>query len=380
MSPQSHRIQFLDIMRGFAVVVMVIGHSVDSVLSLEVRTSDMFRLYDAVRGFTAPIFLFVAGYAFIVATEKRWAEFHVLGKPVVKRLSKILLLLVIGYALHFPFFSFDKIMHHTTPEEYAQFFQVDVLHCLAVSMFMLQIGVILTQTPRRFAVTVLGVAAGIVIVTPLVWQLHFAPLLSPFFAPYLNGMALSIFPVFPYAAFFFVGSGAGHFFLHARREGKEREFFQRMLKIALVAMAAGFVFDALPWEVYPPHDFWRSSPNFFMIRLGVVVLISAGFFSLRHIPPIISAILVTLGQASLLVYITHLLLVYGSAANDGLMQRVGQVLSYHQAFVVGLAVLLAMIALVYIWNYVRDHYTLLLRFAQAVTASALLFYFFTKPW
>lgn len=380
MHPQFQRIRFLDVMRGFAVVIMVMGHSIDSVLSLDVRTTEVFRLYDAVRGFTGPMFLFVAGYAFAVATEKRWLEFHVPGRAVVKRLAKILLLFVIGYALHFPFFSFDKILHHATPEEYAQFFQVDVLHCLAASMLMLQIGVLLIRTARTFAVTVLLAAAGIVIATPLVWQVQFAPLFSQFVAPYFNGLALTIFPVFPYAGFFFFGTGVGHFYLEARGEGNERLFFQRVIAVACVVMVAGLIFDALPWEIYPPHDFWRSSPNFFMIRLGIVLLITAGFCSLTRIPSMVNTILVTLGQASLLVYIAHLVLVYGSAANDGLMQRIGQVLPFQQAFAVGLIVLLAMIALVYIWNYVRDHHLVVLRFAQAIATSTLLFYFFTKPW
>ncbi len=380
MSMCAHRIKFLDIMRGFAVVLMVMGHSIDSVLSLEVRTSELFRLYDAVRGFTAPLFLFVAGYAFMVATERRWAEFHTLGRPVLKRMSKILLLLVLGYALHFPFFSFAKILHHATPEEYAQFFQVDVLHCLTASMLMLQIGVFCTRSPRTFAIRVLAVATGIVIATPLVWQVNFAPLLSPFLAPYFNGLVLTIFPIFPYAGFFFFGTGIGYFFLEAQREGMERRFFRRLIAYALLAATAGLLFDALPWEVYPPHDFWRCSPDYFMIRLGVVVVITAGFFYLQRIPSLVSNILVTLGQASLLVYITHLLVVYGSAANEGLMQKIGQDLPYPEAFAVGLAVLLAMTALVYLWNYIRGHYLLLLRFAQAAAASTLLFYFFTKPW
>ncbi|HEX9657236.1 MAG TPA: heparan-alpha-glucosaminide N-acetyltransferase domain-containing protein, partial [Bacteroidota bacterium] len=95
----AQRIEFLDFMRGFAVMVMVIGHSVDSVLSAEARTTDFFGIYDFIRGFTAPLFLFVAGFSFLVATEKRWNEYQSFTHPLRKRLRKMLLLLVIGYAL-----------------------------------------------------------------------------------------------------------------------------------------------------------------------------------------------------------------------------------------------------------------------------------------
>ena len=152
----SQRIQFLDIMRGIAVVVMVMGHSIDSVLSLDARSTDAFRLYDAVRGFTAPIFLFVSGFVFTIATERRWIECRSWSQPLRSRLLRILLLLVIGYALHLPFFSLNKLLHNTKPEEYAQLFQVDVLHCVAISLLILQAFVLLSKTPGLFARITMG--------------------------------------------------------------------------------------------------------------------------------------------------------------------------------------------------------------------------------
>jgi acyltransferase len=174
MSAGSQRIAFLDIMRGVAVVVMVVGHSIDAVLSREVRASELFQLYDAVRGFTAPIFLFVAGFAFSVSSEKRWADLHSLGRPVTRRLSRFLGLLAIGYALHIPFFSLDKLLHNTTPAEYAQMYQADVLHCLAVSMILLQLGLFLVKTPRVFALFSLSLAGVIVFASPFLWQARIA--------------------------------------------------------------------------------------------------------------------------------------------------------------------------------------------------------------
>lgn len=380
MHAQRQRLVFLDIMRGVAVLVMVLGHSVDAVLSQEVRASSAFRLYDAVRGFTAPVFLFVAGYAFAVATEKRWAQFHSFGLPLIKRMAKILSLLTIGYALHFPFFSLEKLLHNTSPAEYAQFFQADVLHCLAASMLILHGIVMFSRTPGDFARTVLVAGTSLVMVTPLVWQVNFAPVLSPVAAPYLNGLVPSIFPLFPYAGFMFAGVVVGQRFLKAQREGLERKFFFRLLVIGFVMIEVALIADLLPWHVYPSHDFWKASPLFFMIRFGIITFMVAGFFFLTRIPAVLSRPLITLGQASLLVYAAHLLLVYGSAVNKGLMQVVGQVLPYHQAAGVGVVVLASMVALVHVWNHVCDNYRVPLRFAQAVAASVLLFNFVTRPW
>ena len=160
---KSNRILFLDFMRGFAVIFMVMGHSIDSVLSVHIRTSQGFILYDAIRGFTAPIFLFVSGYAYIVATERKWNEYRTFSVAAKKRLAKIVLLFVIGYALHSPYFSLNKILTHSGPQEYAQFFQVDVLHCVAASLLMLQLLLFVSPSRKVFAGLVLAVGTALVV-------------------------------------------------------------------------------------------------------------------------------------------------------------------------------------------------------------------------
>jgi hypothetical protein len=367
-------------MRGVAVVVMVMGHSIDAVLSRAVRTSGLFQLYDAGRGFTGPMFLFVAGFAFIVATEKRWAEFHAFGTPVLKRLSRFIGLWGIGYALHFPFFSFDKLLHNTTSAEYAQMFQADVLHCLVLSMILLQLMLFVVKTPRAFAWLVFGLGGAVVLATPLTWQVNFSASLSPVLAPYLNGLVPSIFPVFPYAGFIFSGVVVGHFYLDALQHAREQEFLQRLMVVGYLVVVAGLIADLLPWQIYPAHDFWKASPSLFLIRFGIIALVTVAFASLRQIPSSVSRSLITLGQASLLIYVTHLVFVYGSPANEGLMQKIGQVLPSHQALAVAGAVMVGMLLFVHAWNYVRSYHVPVLRFAQAIAASTLLFYFFTKPW
>lgn len=380
MHKTPQRIQFLDFIRGFAVIVMVIGHSIDSVLSIEARGTEIFRLYNAVRGFTAPLFLFVAGCAFAVATEKRWESFTIFGAPLMKRVLKMFLLIVIGYALHFPFFSFNKLLYHTTPEEYALLFQVDVLQCLAVSILLMHALILLLPNVRVFAYALAGLTAVLVLATPIVWMIDFASVFSPAIAPYFNQSQPSLFPLFPYAAFLFSGTLVGHFYLVARREGRERQFIWRMIHAGIGAVFAGVVLDLFSVTLYPPHDFWKTSPNFFLIRIGIVILGTAGFYFVRQLPGVLERNLVGLGQASLLVYVVHLVCVYGSAANDGLAQLIGQTFSYPQAFVIALAVLLAMVGLVHAWNYVRTHYALPARSVQVGLTSTLLYFFLTKPY
>lgn len=367
-------------MRGFAVIFMVMGHSIDSVLSLEVRTSQGFILYDAVRGFTAPIFLFVSGYAYVVATSKRWDEYRTFGPKVAKRFGKILLLFVIGYALHSPFFSLPKILQSAGPEEFAQFFQVDVLHCVATSLLILQLLMFVSPTRAVFARWVALLSAAIVLSAPFVWRIDFAPLVSPFFAPYFNQLHPSLFPVFPFAAFLFSGVVVGHYFLAAKEGGGEETFVKNLLVLAVVSVALALNFDRLPWSIYPEHDFWKTSPNWFLIRVGIVAFVCSVFYYVRSLPKILEKNLTVLGQASLLIYPIHLVIVYGSSMNYGLMQRVGQTLQAQQAILVGLLVLLSMLALTYVWNYLRRNFYVPARLLQAGLASSLVYTFLTRPW
>lgn len=71
--------------------------------------------------------------------------------------------------------------------------------------------------------------------------------------------------------------------------------------------------DAQPRQLYPVYDYWHTSPNFFLIRVGMLLLILTasyawcrwGFGQLGFSP------LILLGQASLLVYWVHIEFVYG---------------------------------------------------------------------
>jgi hypothetical protein len=356
------------------------GHSIDSVLSVEVRSSELFRLYDAVRGFTAPIFLFVSGFAFMAATEKRWETFRRFGSPVVRRLLKVVLLLAIGYLLHVPFFSFEKLLHNTKLEEYAQFFQADVLHCVALSLLILQAIVFLSPTPKRFAGVVMTLGAMIVLATPFMWLVDFNTVLSPVVAPYLSQRALSIFPIFPYGAFLFAGAVAGHFYLGARAQQREGWFVDRLLAGGFLLIVGGILLEFLPIALYPEHDFWKASPLFFAIRLGIVLIITVGFTKLRDLPQPVMTNVMELGQASLVIYAVHLLLVYGSAANDGLMQVVGQRLPFHIAVGVALGVLGAMLVFVHVREFVRNNFYVPARFIQAAAASMILMEFLRRLW
>ena len=380
MRQSSHRIEALDVLRGIAVVIMVLGHSVDSVLSPAVRTTDVFRAYDAIRGFTAPLFLFIAGLAFMVATERRWKEYRTPGRPVAKRLGRMLFLLVVGYALHLPYFSFEKVVRDASSAQIAQFLQVDVLHCVAVTLLVLQAIVFVSRTPAVAAGIAGGLAAGIALLAPLLWSVDLSGSLPRFVTPYLNTFQPSVFPVVPYAVYMLAGAVVGRIYLGSRANGTEPAVMGRVLVMAAVGAVAGMMSAMLPVQVYPLHDWWKANPGLILVRLFVVFTIAATFLSAGSVPWPLSRPLGVLGRASFLIYTVHLVVVYGSSVNDGLMQRIGQRLDMSAALAVAVAVLLAMTALVHIHAFLKTQHAGRLATARMFVVTAFAYVFLTRPY
>jgi uncharacterized membrane protein len=380
MQQTSQRVEFLDLLRGIAVVIMVMGHSIDAVLSAAVRSSELFRAYDSLRGFTAPIFLFIAGFSFAVATERKWDQYRFAGPLFWRRVGRMMFLLALGYLLHLPFFSLNKLVHAAQPDDLSRMFQVDVLHCLAVTTLLLQALVMTAPTPRVFARRTAVLAAAVALLAPLFWNVDMASIASAPLAPFFNQREATIFPFFPFAAFLMAGTVAGHGFLSARAVGQEQRYFTRLAVAGMAAVLGAAVIDRIPVSLYPPHDYWKASPDLILLRLGIVLAYVTIFSYLRNIPSFLNDQLVSLGRASLPVYVVHLMVVYGSVLEPGLMQRIGQTLPPPSAVAAALGVLAAMTLLARGWSYVRTHHTVPSRLVQAGLATGLVYMFLTRPY
>ena len=104
--------------------------------------------------------------------------------------------------------------------------------------------------------------------------------------------------------------------------------------------------DSRPEQIYSVYDFWHTSPNFFIIRVGLLLAIMAATYAWCRwgagqwgFSPLIQ-----LGQTSLLVYWVHIEFVYGRVSilpkhavgiRDGIAWPADD-LSRHAAFI-GLA-------------------------------------------
>lgn len=136
-SEKKHRIIFIDLMRAFAVIQMVQGHTVDALLAPEFR-SDQFPVYflwNFMRGMTAPIFMFTAGTVFTYLF--RLVDEPFFNNPRVKKgFYRFCCLFVLGTCYPtFTIFDFSDV----TQDRLNIFFAVDVLQLIGFGLLLVVI-------------------------------------------------------------------------------------------------------------------------------------------------------------------------------------------------------------------------------------------------
>ncbi|HLP17009.1 MAG TPA: heparan-alpha-glucosaminide N-acetyltransferase domain-containing protein [Bacteroidota bacterium] len=380
MPTVKQRYLFIDLLRFTAVIVMLQGHTFDALLSPDVKQASLFFIHDFFHGFVAPMFLFASGVAFGVSTMKKWEVHSHFSRPVAKRIARFIGLVIIGYALHLPFFSLPKILYNSTPQEVAAMLQVDALHCIAVTLLTVQLAVMVCGTPRRLAIGALAVALAIVFAAPVIWSLPLLSVMPIAVASYFNAENHSWFPLVPYSSFVLFGVVYAWLFLQAKERRMTVRFMQRGVVFGMVAIALAVLAANIPATFYGPHDFWKVNPAVITARVGFLMIAASSLFfteQIIHVPPKLPAIM---GSESLFIYIVHLLIIYGSVINNGLQQYWGARLSFWQALGVFFIVFVAMSMFAYGWHIFKTRYKGWALFTRIAIVWLLVFYFLSRPY
>src|SRR5262249_43465710 len=152
--------------------------------------------------------------------------------------------------------------------------------------------------------------ATVVFAMPLLYPLRGLP---PFILAYLNGNGNgAFFSFFPWAAFTLAGITFGYLLLEGKERIGEPGFFKG---VAVVGVAAYVVGTAMRWSPvfeYGFFDYSLTSPHFFLVRLGWILLIlCVAYLWCRRDSASRWSPLIILGQGSLVVYWLHMEIVYG---------------------------------------------------------------------
>ena len=317
------RVAYIDWVRGFACLMMFQTHCYDSWLGGAARASGFFKLSQLGGTLPAPLFLFLAGVSCALVTDRlrqKGMKANEIARTTILRGGEVFLL-----ALLFRLQEFLLGMGHAP---WTDLLRVDILNAIGLSLVMTGLACRIaavggTDDVSRLRKRSIGIAAAIAaviaIVTPLLWTTWQPHWRAWWLESYINGVHTFgtpqpwLFPLFPWAAFAFAGLAAG-FLLQtdwARQKETAAMFLAGVGGVVLVAL--GIWLDARPVQLYAVHDFWHTSPNFFLVRTGVVmVILFAGYAWCRwgagqwSFSPLIE-----LGKSSLLVYWVHIEFVYG---------------------------------------------------------------------
>jgi uncharacterized membrane protein len=352
------RVEFIDLLRGGAVIVMIETHVFNATLSSELFDGTLFNYIKFLNGLVAPSFLFASGLAYAVTTRRKLNEYLSFGKPLSKQLGRLLFILALGYLLHIPKFNYAQLLSVQDDHALRAFFQADVLQCIAVSLLFMQVLLLVVRSERRMYRILLVVTGGIVLLTPVMWGIDFWPVLPAILAGYMNGMHFQDFPgfpVFPWSSFLFAGALAGHYYEGARsREGRDIAMMKRACWWVLAFIVGSIIFHPLAGQLYPTYDYWKFSPSFVLLRLALVMLLCAGLFFYEKWKGVSPRSVVTLiGRESLIVYVAHLLLIYGNFASFNFAKRVGHSFGYVEAILTTLILFSLMYGLAHVWGRVK---------------------------
>lgn len=315
-SSKKNRIIFIDLMRAIAVIQMVQGHTVDMLLANQYRTLDspVFAFWYFMRGMTAPIFLFSAGTVFAYL-------FRLVNEPfeknprVSKGIKRFLLLIGLGYLLRYPTYTIFNFSH-VTQAQWNTFFTVDVLQLIGFGILFVIILAYFSEKLKLSDYFVFGTAAFIVFaISPIMESINWINYLSQPITAYFYSGTGSLFPLFPWSGYVIAGAVLGSYLAKHPMVFKTKKF---SLNLGL----AGIIFIALSYLIkyFETKYNFLSSDIIYMvsIRLGFVLVLNSivCFLSLKleSIPKIIMLI----GRNTLLIYVVHLVILYGSAWNLGL--------------------------------------------------------------
>jgi uncharacterized membrane protein len=319
------RLAYIDWMRGLACVLMFQTHCYNSWLAPEARQSSLYAWSQLGGTLPAPLFIFLAGVSSALVAEKlreKGTARNAIAKTAILRGAEIY-----GLGLLFRVQEF-ALGHRWVP--WTDLFRVDILNILGLSMMLMGVLCWVTASPspmetiansrQRGIVGALGAAAAVALITPLLWtnRLSWLPWQLE---SYLNGVHVFhqpqpwLFPLFPWSAFAFAGLAVGFFLFSDFAKRSEAFAFAALGGAGILACALSVLFDTLPVRLYTlaSYDYWHTSPNFFLMRCGVLLVILFLVYAWcrwglaqKGFSPVIQ-----LGTTSLLVYWVHIEFVYG---------------------------------------------------------------------
>ena len=353
---------------------MIEVHVFNAFLIPELRQSGWFSVLNFINGLVAPSFLFVSGFAFQVSSGGKLDEMRKLAKAFWKKIGRIFQIIIIGYALHLPFYSLSDIIKKATPQQLESFYAVDVLQCIGFGLLFLFITRLLIKSDKAYHYFLIASLVVITLVSPVLWQIELADYLHIAVANYFNRLHGSLFPIFPWLNFLLAGAVFAKYFVDARGRNQEEKFIKLSTYVGIITLLFGHLF----YSGLFPKTLTSIIPNpiFYLERLGYILVL---FFLCWYVDKksnIKNSFIMDASRESLLVYWLHLITIYGMFwSGKSLAIIIGSTYNGLEASVATLILITLMIVVAKIWGWLKKTYPKYVAvFVKVVTVVLLILF------
>jgi uncharacterized membrane protein len=298
----------LDYARGVAVLLMIEAHTTDAWTHAAAKQTVWFSDAAILGGFAAPLFLWLAGVAAVLSATRAASRERGRAAAAQAVCRRGLEIFILAFLFRIQAFALTPGGHPLA------IFRVDILNIMGPAI--VATGVVwgaLRDLPWLVG-TYATLAIAAAMLAPIVRDAPVVDLLPTWVQWYVRPAGdYTTFTAFPWAGFVFAGAAWGA--LIARFDGGDPERrLQRTLGTCGVAViATGWYLSTRP-SIYHASSFWTTSPTWFVMRAGILMLLLAGLYLLagaRH--GLTCAPLARFGRSSLFLYWIHVELVYGYA-------------------------------------------------------------------
>lgn len=340
------RLQFIDAIRAYAILMMLQGHFVDTMLAYRFRDLEnaLYSTWFFMRGMTAPIFFTVTGlvFTFLLLRDGRPIKEN---ERIRKGIRRGFFLIFMGYLLkvNFPAFLIGWF--------YKSYPALDVLHNIGFALLAL-IGLYCLHLISKISLPLLYFGGGIFIFlinpTWLAYEWDFLPIVLRNYFDADNG---SIFLPVPWLGFTLLGAGIGWHLFH-------KTYLYRTWYWPAILLSTGLTLHFFSTKGLLLLNQWTGWANFLQLaydnvlfwRFGHVLIIISLFIFLEKIitfPPL----MLKIGSETLTIYATHYVVLYGTWLGIGI-KSFGQYTWQPIPVIIG-AILFVLAAIVYI-KYIEE--------------------------
>lgn len=342
------RINYIDFLRGWAVILMVFWHLTEALISDSNRTTTFFDISQFVGGLVAPMFLFSSGASQAILLFKKRDKYTSFTPDLKKRIFRILQIFIIAYLLHLPEGNFLKVIMSREGDSYINFINVDVLQLIAFSLLSLQLLFFIIKKTKIYFYTIISICLMTIIFTPYIWQIDFINFLPVEISSWFNNKTGSLFPIFPWLAYVFGGTVVMQLLLEHDQYSNIKKFFI----VGLIMILVGLIPEILNINITPYYNFWETSPNIFLIKFGIVLLFLFILFWLSEYKKYEMKLFGVFGYESLFIYVVHLLIIYGTSFYT-LQHNFGRSLNWFELFVTYIIMIIILRYAGYYWGKLK---------------------------